>query len=159
MDALLHSPHPHAPHTHTCTHTPHTHTHTHAHTHTQELRDDTDLSYYDRTRLEAEFRKLKEMKKKAEQYAIEAKQTAQRLSAENFKLKEDLSRERHDNELTRKNMLREMEQKVDKQATLVDRADAKLEVFDQELTERAMQLIRRMPTPTSAVQLPRGMIA
>ncbi len=42
----------------------------------------------DRTRLETEFRKNKELKKKAEQYAIEAKQTAQRLSAENFKLKE-----------------------------------------------------------------------
>ena len=48
---------------------------------------------------------MKELKKKAEQYAIEAKQTAQRLSAENFKLKEDLRREQHFNELTRKNMM------------------------------------------------------
>ena len=71
--------------------------------------------------METEYRKLKELKRKSEQYAIEAKQTAQRLSAENFKLKEDLSRERHHNELTRKNMLREMEQKLDKQATAEDR--------------------------------------
>ena len=42
----------------------------------------------DRSRLETEFRKTKELKKKAEHYAIEAKQAAQRLSAENFKLKE-----------------------------------------------------------------------
>ena len=49
---------------------------------------DTDLSYMDRSRLESEFRKTKELKKKAEHYAVEAKQTAQRLSAENFKLKE-----------------------------------------------------------------------
>ena len=71
--------------------------------------------------METEFRKLRELKRKSEQYAIEAKQTAQRLSAENFKLKEDLSRERHHNELTRKNMLREMEQQLDKQATAMDR--------------------------------------
>ena len=97
---------------------------------------------------------MKELKKKAERYAIEAKQTAQRLSAENFKLKEDLSRERHHNELTRKNMIREMEQKMDKSATALDRADARLEVFEQEVNERALQMIRRMPAPSLAIQLP-----
>ena len=60
----------------------------------QEIRDDTDLTCYDRTCLELEFRKMKELKRKAEQ-------TAQRLSAENSKLKEDLSREQHLNELAR----------------------------------------------------------
>jgi len=97
----------------------------------QEIPGASDLSYLDRGRLEEEFRKLKELKKKSERYAVEAKQTAQRLSAENFKLKEDLSRERHHNELTRKNMIREMEQKMDKSVTALDRADARLEVFEK----------------------------
>ena len=71
----------------------------------QEFTDESDLSYLERNRLETEFRRTKELKKKAEQYAVEAKQTAQRLSAENFKLKEDLRREQHFNELTRKSMI------------------------------------------------------
>ena len=120
----------------------------------QEIPEASDLSYLDRGRLEEEFRKLKELKKKAERYAVEAKQTAQRLSAENFKLKEDLSRERHHNELTRKNMIREMEQKMDKSVTALDRADARLEVFEKEVTERAMQMVRRMQMSSLAVQLP-----
>ena len=121
----------------------------------QEPPPESDLTYLERSRLEEEYRKLKELKKKAEYYAVEAKQTAQRLSAENFKLKEDLSRERHHNELTRKNMIREMEQKMDKNATALDRADARLEVFEQEVNERALQMIRRMSAPTAlALQLP-----
>jgi len=123
---------------------------------TMEPPEASDLSYLDRGRLEEEFRKLKELKKKAERYAVEAKQTAQRLSAENFKLKEDLSRERHHNELTRKNMIREMEQKMDKSATALDRADARLEVFEQEVAERALQMVRRMPAPSMALQPFRG---
>ena len=102
----------------------------HPHLHSlQEITDDTDLTYYDRTRLETEFRKLREMKHKAEQYAIEAKQTAQRLSAENFKLKEDLSREQHINELERKNMLREMEAKIGERGGEDEREEAKKEVI------------------------------
>ena len=121
----------------------------------QEPPPESDLTYLERGRLEEEYRKLKELKKKAEYYAVEAKQTAQRLSAENFKLKEDLSRERHHNELTRKNMIREMEQKMDKSATALDRADARLEVFEQEVNERALQMIRRMSAPTAlALQMP-----
>ena len=45
----------------------------------QEIPEEADLSYLDRGRLEEEHRKLKELKKKAERYAIEAKQTAQRV--------------------------------------------------------------------------------
>ena len=116
------------------------------------LAESTDLSYLDRGRLEEEYRKLKELKKKAKHYTVEVKQTAQRLSAENFKLKEDLSRERHHNELTCKNMIREMEQKMDKSVTALDRADTRLEVFELEVTERALQMIRRMPTPAMALQ-------
>lgn len=85
------------------------------------------------------------MKRKAEQYAIEAKQTAQRLSAENFKLREDLSRERHHNELTRKNIIREIEQKVDRAVAADERMAAKMEVFHQEVQDRAYQLLHKMP--------------
>jgi len=87
---------------------------------------------------------------------VEAKQTAQRLSAENFKLKEHLSREQHHSELTCKNMIRGMEQKIDKSATALDRADARLEVFEQEVTERALEMVRCMLAPSMALQPFRG---
>ena len=45
---------------------------------------------------------------------------------------------------------------MDKSATALDRADARLEVFEQEVTARALQLIRRMPAPAMASQLSRG---
>lgn len=45
----------------------------------QEIPEETDLSYLDRGRLEEEYRKLMELKKKAERYAVDAKQTAQRV--------------------------------------------------------------------------------
>ena len=45
----------------------------------QDIPEETDLSYLDRGRLEEEYRKLKELKKKAENYTVEAKQTAQRV--------------------------------------------------------------------------------
>jgi len=53
-------------------------------------------------------------------------------------------------------MIREMEQKMDKSATALDRADARLEVFEKEVTERALQMIRRMPATTMALQPLRG---
>lgn len=74
------------------------------------MSDDADLAYLERKRLEDEFRKLKELKVKAEKYTVEAKQTALRLSAENSKLKEDLNKEKHHNDLTRSNILRELEE-------------------------------------------------
>ena len=83
---------------------------------------------------------MKELKRKTEQYAVEAKQTAQRLSAENFKLREDLSKERHHNELTHKSILRDMEDLVDKNVSLEERNLAKKEVFEQEVAKRAKQL-------------------
>ena len=97
------------------------------------------------------------MKRKAEQYAVEAKQTAQRLSAENFKLREDLSRERHYNELERKNMLREMEQHLGKRTSREDRADAKMEVMDQEIVHRAQDIVRNLPGPLDQAKMLRGM--
>lgn len=113
----------------------------------QEISDETDLTYYDRNRLESEFRKLKELKHKADQYAVEAKQTAQRLSAENFKLKEDLSRERHFNELERKNMLREMETQMGRKGGEEEREEAKKEVVAQAIFQRATELAATMRGP------------
>ena len=56
-------------------------------------------------------------------------------------------------------MIREMEQKMDKSPTALDRADARLEDFEQEVTARALQPIRRMSAPTMASQLSRGEIS
>lgn len=106
----------------------------------QEVPGDEELTHLGRERLEGEFRKMKELKRKTEQYAVEAKQTAQRLSAENFKLREDLSKERHHNELTHKSILRDMEDLVDKNVSLQERNQAKKEVFEQEVAKRAKQL-------------------
>ena len=103
---------------------------------------ETDLAHLERRRLEDEYSKLKELKRKAEQYAVEAKQTAQRLSAENAKLREDLNKERKHNELTRANIIREFENKVSHDE---EKSAAKLEVFEREIQERAYQFLRRMP--------------
>lgn len=65
---------------------------------------------------------------------------AQRLSAENFKLREDLSKEHHHNELLHKSIVREMEDIVDKSASLEERTQAKLEAFQFEVNKRARQL-------------------
>jgi len=46
---------------------------------TMDIPEETDLSYLDRGRLEEEYRKLMGLKKKAERYAVDAKQTAQRV--------------------------------------------------------------------------------
>lgn len=106
----------------------------------------------ERGRLESEFRKLKESKKKAEQYAVEAKQTAQRLSAENFKLREDLSKERHDNELTRKNIMRELEKDVGHAAVKERTEEIKSVVFKEEVSARAFELIHDTPGKTGYQQ-------
>ena len=129
-----------------CTRTPYTHVHacTCITIPTQDISDETDLTYYDRNRLETEFKKVKELKHKAEQYAVEAKQTAQRLSAENFKLKEDLSRERHFNELERKNMLREMEAKIGQKGGEDERDEAKKEIMQQTINQKAIELATTM---------------
>ena len=63
----------------------------------QEIADESDLTKMERGRLESEFK----------EYAVEAKQTIQQLRAENMKLREDLNKERHDNELTCKSIMRE----------------------------------------------------
>ena len=96
----------------------------------------------DKPRLETEFKKFRESKKKAEQYAVEAKQTAQRLSAENFKLREDLNKERHFNELTRKSIVKEVEQQVELNAKREKLEQVRRSVFQEEVAERAYQLVQ-----------------
>ena len=103
---------------------------------------ETDLAHLERRRLEDEYSKLKELKRKAELYAVEAKQTAQRLSAENAKLREDLNKERKHNEITRANIIREFENKVNHDG---EKSAVKMEVFEQKIEERAYQFLRRMP--------------
>ena len=106
---------------------------------------ETDLAHLERRRLEDEYSKLKELKRKAELYAVEAKQTAQRLSAENAKLREDLNKERKHNEITRANIIREFENKVSHDTAGGEKLMTKVEIFEQEIQERAYQFLRRMP--------------
>ena len=106
---------------------------------------ETDLAHLERRRLEDEYSKLKELKRKAEQYAVEAKQTAQRLSAENAKLREELNKERKYNEITRANIIREFESKVSQDTIGGEKLTTKMEVLEQEIQERAYQFLRRMP--------------
>ena len=106
---------------------------------------ETDLAHLERRRLEDEYSKLKELKRKAEQYAVEAKQTAQRLSAENSKLREDLNKERKYNDITRANIIREFEQKVSHDTMGGEKLETKMKVLEQEIQEKAHQLVRRMP--------------
>ena len=75
---------------------------------------------------------------------MEAKQTAQRLSAENFKLREDLSREQHFNELERKNILRDMEARIGQKRGEEERKMAKREVMEKTIHERAQELATTM---------------
>jgi len=99
----------------------------------------------DKKRLETEYKKMREAKKKAEQYAVEAKQTAQRLSAENFKLREDLNKERHFNELTRKTIIKEVEKEVELNAKRDKLEMVRRSVFQEEVAERAYQLVQNDP--------------
>ena len=106
----------------------------------QEVPSEEDLAFLERNRLEAEFKKFKELKRKAEQYAIEAKQTSQRLSAENSKLREDLSKERRYNELTRGSIIHDIDKLVDNSVKLEEKTQAKMKVFEQEVASRLKQL-------------------
>ena len=111
----------------------------------QEPAMEEDVSYMDKARLEVEYKKFKDAQKKAEQYAVEAKQTAQRLSAENFKLREDLNKERHFNELTRKTIIKEVEQDVELGMRRSKLELVKASVFQEEVAERAYQLVQNDP--------------
>jgi ankyrin repeat protein len=79
--------------------------------------DEEDLSYYkdQPDRLIDEFKKMKATKKKAEQFAIEAKQSAQKASVELSHVQEDLLREKHSNELRTKSFLSAIERRASKE--------------------------------------------
>ena len=100
-----------------------------------DIPSDIELVHLDRHRIEEEYLKIKELKRKAEQYAVEAKQTAQRLSAENHKLREDLSKEKHFNELTHKSLLSSFEESVNK----CDSAEPKIKILMEEIARLKKQ--------------------
>ena len=80
------------------------------------------------------------------------------LSAENFKLKENLSKERHDYEFSKKDMLREMEKQKQILSSAKDTAEAKLEVINEEVHTRALQLMRRTLKTVRTDSIPDHMI-
>ena len=99
-----------------------------------------DLTYLERKRLEEEYIKIKELKRKAEQFAIEAKQVSQRLSAENFTLKEKVSTLKSHNELWVKNMGKELEDALSKVKTIEPIMATRIEVLEQKLASRLKSL-------------------
>jgi hypothetical protein len=68
------------------------------------------------------------------------------LSAENFKLKEDLTKERHAHEIRHKDMLSEMEEKFDRAAIASIAREDQAEVFQREVSIAARELVRLNPT-------------
>lgn len=72
------------------------------------------------------------------------------VSAENFKLKEELARERHANEIYRKSMIAEVEEKVDKGVVFADAARARKEVLKQEIDSAILSTMTLPPQPPAA---------
>ena len=72
------------------------------------------------------------------------------VSAENFKLKEELARERHANEIYRKSMIAEVEEKVDKGVVFADAARAQREVLEQEINSAILSTTTLPPRPLAA---------
>ena len=64
------------------------------------------------------------------------------MSAENAKLKEDLTKERRYNELTRDSIMHDIEKVVEETERLEEKTQAKLKAFEQEVATRASQLAR-----------------
>ena len=70
---------------------------------------------------------------------------------ENFRLKEELSREKHAHELHWKNVVGEVEQKLDKSKEAIQRAEERAHVAETEYTElmrRVMQTSNTEPLST-----------
>jgi len=67
------------------------------------------------------------------------------LSAENFKLKEELSREKYANEMNRKTIIAEVEEKVDRAAVFANAAHARREVLQQEILESGILSTTTLP--------------
>ena len=70
------------------------------------------------------------------------------LSAENFKLKEKLSKEKYANEISRKAIIAEVEEKLDKGAVFADAAHARREVLQQEILESGILSTTTLPPHT-----------
>jgi hypothetical protein len=121
--------------------------------------DEEDLSHYrdQADRLIEEYKKLKTAKKKAEQFAVEAKQSAQKASVELTQLKEQLVMEKHSNELRLKHMMSDMESKLasteqyqDKKEEMEIAYNGIIRALENERTpEEITRLkVQRMPTHT-----------
>ena len=68
------------------------------------------------------------------------------MSAENLKYREDLSKERHFNELSRKNIMKEVEQEFGKGTRPSEMVmKAQDDIFRQEVREKARELVKNDP--------------
>lgn len=67
---------------------------------------------------------------------------------ENFRLKEELSREKHAHELHWKNVVGEVEQKLDKSKEAIKRAEERAHVVEMEYTE-LLRRVMQTNTPES----------
>ena len=65
-----------------------------------------------------------------------------RLSAENFKLKEDFNKERHYNELTRKNIMRDVELDIERSVRFDRMERVRNDVFQAEVAAKAFQMVQ-----------------
>ena len=69
---------------------------------------------------------------------------------ENFRLKEELSREKHAHELHWKNVVGEVEQKLDKSKEAIQRAEERAHVAETEYTELMRRVMQtNNPEPLS----------
>ena len=64
------------------------------------------------------------------------------MSAENFKLREDFNKERHFNELTRKNMMREVELDMERGVRFERMEVVRNEVFQAQVAAKAFKLVQ-----------------
>ncbi len=104
--------------------------------------------YSDLGRLKAHYIKQQKINKALGKYSIEAKHSASQSSIKLDKVKEDLIRERHYNELTRKSMISDMERTLMILTEKEGLTRAKREVTDREVNRRVREALRKMPHST-----------
>ena len=80
------------------------------------------------------------------------------LSAENFKLKEDMMREKHAHEIQHKGLLSEMEEKFDRAAIASTVMQDQAEVFEREVYIKAQELAQLEPTHLYITQQSKGLV-
>jgi len=75
------------------------------------------------------------------------------VSVENFRLKEELSREKHANELHWKNVLGEVEQQLDKSVDANKRAEEKARIAQEEYSQLLLRVLQLEATSNSSGSL------